>query len=188
MDTESIPEKRDRRRGLKKPLIFVIGIVVGVSLLYWRYSINIPLWLVRATAADRSDIYLGKTNGIPNRALVQSARGYLHDIPQSQLANKLLSSAQFESLGIQLDAAWFARHRPDSVTYDPFAPETRGNFIVTWIYHPGCQRVLGKTSFRGVADWFDLKGSPCYGGYAVSIYMAPNLRLTDIKIDALAGK
>jgi hypothetical protein len=187
MTDELIPEKRDRRRGLKKPLIFAIGIAVGISLLFWRYSINIPMWLVRAAAADRGDIYLGKTNGIQNRVLVQAARGYLHDIPQSQLANTLLTSAQFQSLGISLDAKWFARHAPDSVTYDPFAPGTQGNFIVTWFYRPGCQRVVGKTS-RGASDWFDLKGAPCFGGFAVSVYMEPNLRLTDVKIVPLVGK
>jgi len=162
--------------------VFAIGLVIGIVGWYFRAYVNAPVWVLRALWADHSDIYLGKTNGMPNRALVDAARQYLKQFTQIEVNGKTISASQFETLGIYLKPAWFFRHHPDSVDYNPFAPADQGNFTVTWTYAPGCQSVIKKISNDPRSNWFDIKGQPCFGTYSVAVFMAPNLKLTKIRL------
>lgn len=177
----------DRRRGLKKPLIFLIGVMVGVAIWRWRYVVNIPIWLYRAHFADYTDLYKGTTNGLSNQSLVQTAREYVKQFTQVEVSGKPENAVRMQAAGISLNAKWFASHHPETVDFDPFTPPKAGHFGVTWIYAPGCQRVVKRIPAQPGPDWYDLKGDPCYGTYAVSVWMSPQLKPISIKIVPIVG-
>ena len=179
--------QRDRRRlpGSGKWLVIVLAIAILSSLFTWkwRYVLYAPQWAVRALWADHTDLYLGKTNGIPNLQIVQQARNYLTQMDQVDPSGNFTMPETLRPLDIRLKAAWFQRHHPDNLDYNPFLSQTHGNFIVSWLYVPGCERMVWKPS-KSDTDWYDVQGQPCYAVCAVSVLMAPNLRLTTIKLDS----
>ncbi len=168
---ESLPS---RFRSL--PFLRWAGMVLlTLGLWKWRYVVNAPIWAVRAQAADRSDLYKGKTNGIPNRELVQTARSYLLQINQFDASGNILKADTFQGLGIPLNVSWFVKHHPEVVDYNPFLPSGTGPFLISWQYAPGCQKTLHK-SLRSDTDWYDLQGLPCFGAY-VNVRMDSSLKL-----------
>jgi len=180
--------QRERRRtpgpGKWLSVVLVIALLSSVMTWKWRYVVYAPPWAVRALWADRSDLYLGKTNGIPNLQLVQQARNYLAQMDQADPSGNFTMPETLRPLDIRLNAAWFQRHHPENLDYNPFLSQTHGNFVVTWLYVPGCERTVWKPS-KSETDWYDVQGQPCYAVCAVSVLMAPNLRLTSIKLDSV---
>jgi len=148
----------------------------------WRFLLHAPGWLVRRQAADRSDLYLGKTNGIPNRSLVDQARNYLSDVDHVDGSGNITTPEALRPLGVHLDMAWFRHHAPDSVDFNPFLSD--GRFVVSWLYYPGCQKTI-TPSLRTDTDWYNLRGRPCFPLCRVSVRMASDLKLTTIKLDVV---
>jgi hypothetical protein len=155
-------------------------IVASVLIWQWRLIAHAPVWLVRRQAADRSDLYLGHTNGIPNRNLVEQARNYLTDVDHVDASGNVTAPEALRPLGVHLDMAWFRHHAPDSVDFNPFLSD--GRFVVSWLYYPGCQKTI-KPSLRTDTDWYSLRGRPCFPLCKVSVRMDSDLRLTTIKLD-----
>ena len=52
---------------------------------------------------------------------------------------------------------------------------------MTWRYFPGCQQTI-HSSLKTQTDWFDRQGQPCSPVCLVTVFMAPNLKLTTIKL------
>jgi hypothetical protein len=173
----------ERRRGVKKPVIFILGIALGIGCWLGRhYAINTPLWLYRASMADQSDLYAGKTNGIANRDIVIAARNYLAQFQAIEVAGKSITASELGNLGITIDPAWFNHHHPIAVDTNPFSPNSQDAFIVSWVYAPGCQKITRRVESKPGSDWFNLKGQPCYGTHTVSVSMTSDLRLTRIRL------
>jgi hypothetical protein len=63
-------------------------------------------------------------------------------------------------------------------------PASEGNFSVTWLYVPGCQRTI-RDSSKTDTEWYDPQGRPCYGVCQVTVRMDPHLRLASIKLNPL---
>jgi hypothetical protein len=148
----------------------------------WNFIIHAPVWLWRARASDRSDFYLGSTNAIPNKRLVQQARSYLTDVDSVDASGNLSDPESLRSLGGHLDMAWFRRHAPDVVDYNPFISD--GRYAISWLYYPGCQKAI-HSSVRTDTDWYTLRGRPCYPLCRLSVRMTPDLRLSSIKLDTV---
>ena len=178
-EEESVPPPRSFRLPIAKAIILVAACV-----LFWQrnFLLHAPVWLVRAHWADRSDFYLGSTNGIPNRKLVQQARNYLTDIDHVDASGNVTAPESLRTLGVHLDMAWFRRHVPDSVDFNPFLSD--GRFVVSWLYYPGCQKTI-RPSLRTDTDWYSLRGRPCFPLCRLSVRMMADLRLSSIKLDTV---
>lgn len=168
------------QRALKRVFMAGLVLVLGAMMWKWRTVIYGPMWLIRAHAADRGDIYIGRTNGVSNRELTMRARAYLTDVNQLDASGNI-TPVELRAMGEHIDLSWFKTHHPETVTFNPFmAP--KGSFIVSWLYVPGCQK-----SMRGVAkpgtQWFDKEGRPCGPICNLSVMMAPDFRLTAVKVD-----
>jgi len=168
------------QRWLKRLFVGILVIGLGLMMWKWRTVVYGPLWLVRAHAADRGDIYIGRTNGVSNRELTMRARAYLSDVNQLDTSGNI-TPVELKALGETVDLSWFKAHHPETVTFNPFVAP-KGSFIVTWRYFPGCQK-----SLHGVAKpetmWFDKQGRPCGAVCNLSVMMAPDFRLTGVKVD-----
>ena len=154
--TEPLLERRegDRRHsgGLRRMLthpmaLFIFLMTLGVLAWQWRYVVYEPLWLVRSHSADRSDFYMGKTNGIANKALVQQARNYLTDVDHLDASGNITSPENLRLQDVHLSIPWFIRHAPDSVDFNPFI-KPGGRYVVSWLYVPGCQKTVWKSHAR----------------------------------------
>lgn|GEM_PF-5829547 len=167
----------------KRFMLAVIVLLSGLLLWEWKYVVNAPIWLARATHRDRSDIYKGKTNGFSNRELVLQARAYLTQINQLDASGNITSPESMRPLGVTIDVKWFQHHAPDSVDFNPF-DASGGSYIISWRYVPGCQKAVWKPA-KSTTDWYDLKGQPCYGLCWVSIVMTSDHRLNAVKIRPL---
>ena len=167
----------------------IVALLAAVALLSagawkWRYVVHGPVWLARAVWADHSDLYAGKTNGIPNKEVVWQARNYLSQLKEIDTGGNLMAPEALRAAGVHLQVSWFKKHAPDVVDYNPFVSAAAGNFVVAWLYVPGCQKAVWKSS-RTDADWYDAQGQPCYGVCKVSVFMDPHLKLTALKLDPL---
>jgi hypothetical protein len=172
----SSPEN-PRRRAILWGLLLT---ALSFSAWQWRYLAYGPAWLARSRAADHSDLYVGKTNGISNLILTQQARNYLPDIDHLDASGNVSEPAFLKPLGVHIDMAWFTKHAPDRVDFNPFI--SSGAFVVTWLYYPGCQKTV-KISSRSDTDWYSARGRPCFPACKLTVRMAPNLRLTSININ-----
>lgn len=151
----------------------------------WRYVVYGPVWMARAAWADHTDLYDGNTNGIPNKDLVWQARNYLSQVKAMDSGGNIVAPEILREQGVHLSVSWFKRHAPELLDFNPFMPASEGNYVVSWLYVPGCQKAVWKSS-RTDADWYDAQGQPCYGVCKVSVYMDPHLKLTVIKLDPIA--
>ena len=150
--------------------------VFGLLIWQWRYVVYAPVWWARAHWADKSDLYLGKTNGISNQTLVEQARNYLTDIDHVDASGNITAPESLRLEGVHLTMSWFRQHIPDRVDFNPFiAPG--GRFVVTWLYMPGCQKTVWKSP-RLDTDWYSLRGRPCYPVCRLSVVMNSDLKLT----------
>jgi len=175
---------RSGRAWKRYAVISIVLILLCVIARKWRYVVYGPAYLARAHWADRSDLYLGKTNAIPNRILVEQARTYLTDIDHVDASGNITAPEALRPLNVHLDMAWFKNHVPDRVDFNPFiSPE--GRFVVTWLYYPGCQKTVWKSP-RVDTDWYNVRGRPCFPVCRVSVLMAPSLRMTDITVNAIS--
>ena len=169
------------RRSSRQPFFkAIILITAGVLIWQWRFLTHAPIWLVRRQVADRSNLYQGHTNGIPNKSLVDQARNYLTDVDHVDASGNLTAPEALRPLGVHLDMAWFRHHAPDNVDFNPFLSD--GRFVVSWLYYPGCQKTI-KPSLRTDTDWYNLRGRPCFPLCRVSVRMGSDLKLTTIKLD-----
>jgi len=179
-DAESNRPRRNWKGFLGKALLLT---VLAGLLWQWRVVVYGPVWLARAHRADKSDFYLGSTNGISNRFLVLQARNYLTDMDHLDGSGNVTAPESLRPLGVHLDMAWFRHHAPDAVDFNPFL-QTGGKFVVSWLYMPGCQKVIWKGS-RTDTDWYSLRGRPCFPLCRVSIVMNPDLHLSSVSINPL---
>jgi hypothetical protein len=161
-----------------------VVLLLALGILIWQrnFVIHAPVWYVRSHWADRSDFYLGSTNGVPNRNLVQQARNYLTDVDHVDASGNITTPEALKPLGIRLNMAWFRHHAPDRVDYNPFISD--GRYVVSWLYYPGCQKTI-RPALLSDTDWFNMRGTPCYPLCQVTVRMNPDLRLTSIKMDAV---
>jgi len=179
--TSVLETVRSTRTGKIVALLAAV-VVLSAGVWKWRYVVYGPVWLARASWADHTDLYTGKTNGIPNKDLAWQARNYLAQIKTSDVAGNLMAPEALRETGNHLQVSWFKKHHPDIVDYNPFVSAADGNFVVSWLYVPGCQKAVWKSS-RTDADWYDAQGQPCYGICKVSVFMDPHLKLTALKLD-----
>ena len=163
---------------------FLLAIFIGFNILIWQrqYIINGPLWLARVHWADRSDLYLGTNNGLPNQLIVGQARNYLTDIDHLDASGNVMAPEDLRPVGVHLNSSWFKQHVPDSVNFDPFNSKG-GRFEVSWLYYPGCQKTIWRSP-RIDTDWYSLGGRPCFPVCRVTVLMTLDLRLTSITITA----
>ena len=171
--------------GLRRRFHILLMLLVPLAFVawQWRFVRNAPVWLARAHWADRSDLYLGSTNGIPNASLVQQARNYLADIDHLDASGNITAPEDLRRLGAHLDTAWFKRHAPDTADFNPFITPG-GSFVVTWLYVPGGQKSTWKSA-RTDTNWYNLRGEPSYPVCKLSILMAPDLRLTSMVLSPI---
>jgi hypothetical protein len=160
----------------------ILLISLGFLVREWRYVVYGPVWLVRAHWADRSDLYMGKTNGISNLILTQQARNYLTDIDRIDAPGNITAPEFLRPVGGHLDMKWFSHHAPDAVDFNPFI-SPGGLFVVTWLYYPGCEKTL-KISSRTDTDWYGRRGRPCFPLCRLTVLMDSNLKLTTMKVTA----
>lgn len=176
-ETEEVPSTFARNLGI----ILALALALSAGLWKWRYIVYTPVWAARAHWEDRSDLYVGKTNDIPNLNLVQQARNYLTQINQIDPSGNITAPSSLQ--GLPLDIPWFQKHHPERVDYNPFVTydNSAGSYVVTWRYIPGCQQTIWKSS-KHDTDWYDLQGRPCYASSLVSVFMDRDLKLTTIKV------
>ncbi len=179
-EARDLPSIPTRKAGAWRPIVLF---VLGVFAWQWRNIVYGPIWLARTYWADRNDLYVGATNGIPNQSLVQQARNYLTDVDHLDASGNVTAPEVLRPLGVHLDMAWFRHHAPDSVDFNPFISQG-GKFVVSWLYYPGCQKTVWKSQ-RADTDWCNLRGRPCFPVCRLTVLMAPDLRLTPIKVDTI---
>jgi hypothetical protein len=179
---QPMEEERVRSTFARNMGIFLaLAVAFSACAWKWRYLVYGPVWAARAHWADRSDLYVGKTNDIPNLNLVQQARNYLTQINQVDPSGNITDPASLQ--GVRLDIPWFQKHHPEKVDYNPFLSydNNEGSYVVTWRYNPGCQETVWKSP-QPDTDWFDPQGRPCYASSLVSVFMDRDLKLTALKM------